>query len=166
MYNLIRNFRMAEVVGFPGFPMLTCKPGDPLTGRITYLNHTLASGSTHYIGYFPGDLKADRFHVIVIEFEGVRYWYGSLASFATVAPGSEGTVDVLSRAIEVTGIWDALTWVGKLTAATRVLYWDDRIIGIDERDIGYIRLYHRKVFEDVLQIIYGAEVKGLKFLLG
>ena len=149
----LSDFITLEVAEDVPPPPPAVPPWTGITAKQAYHNYLLEG--EHFMGCFLGELREDKFYPIVYTVEGIpgKFCYGTLAGFQACPKGSAATVDVPTFSLPCPGSWDSFAWVGGLKERIRVLFYEDRIVGIDGDDLPKFVWYDVAAFKDVVEII-------------
>ena len=134
----------------------TVESYNPITGKLTWKNNEIPSGTEILAGYALGhhDPATDEFHFLLIEHEGVAYIAGSVVGVSAPSPGTTRDEDVPSYAppVQEETVCDALAFIaqGSLGVLTADLKSGTRIVGLRLADFQGLAFAGAGVFANVL----------------
>lgn len=134
----------------------TVKPGDPITGALTWRNNGIAQGTNLILAYAFGvyDTQTGTFYYSSYQHQGKTYVHGSRSRLNAPAIGTTLTESITSFAFQVSQqvALDAVCIVGDGSKSFGVHGENYRILGLLWSDLQELPLYDAKLFPNVLTI--------------
>lgn len=152
--------RFAKIIGLAGATNVVVL--DPITGKLTWLNHNIPAGTTIQVGYLLGKYLPEYGTVVIYCFRinGILYDYGARVTVSAPSPGSTRTENLPTYIYDdIEEVYDVICFVGQGTLRTYVASCDvgNRDVGIRSEDVRAMNWFVRQDFYDVLGVSQSPE---------